>query len=81
MVERKAFMKLAEYDGNPIHFDVWAYKMRGFLQTEPEYVPLLSWIERLALLEEDEQGRRPMSLLGSKVKAMPLGGDPWHGTS
>ena len=67
MTERKGFTKVPEFDGSASTFEVWSYKMRGFLQSEPGYRGLLEWIERLATMEEDDHGNRPMSLLRAKM--------------
>ena len=41
MTERKGFTKVPEFDGSASTFEVWSYKMRGFLQSEPGYRGLL----------------------------------------
>ena len=76
MVERKSFQKLDAYNGQPNQFENWAYKLKGFLQAEPEFRPLLDWIERVAMIEEDESGQRPLTLLGKRIPKP--GDDPWQ---
>ena len=75
MIERKAFQKLEAYNGNAAQFDTWSYKLRGFLCTEPGFRPLLEWVERIATMEEDDAGQRPLTMLG--VRCPSPGMDPW----
>ena len=56
MTERKAYQKLEGYNGSTAQFETWAYKLRGFLNSEIGFRPLLEWIERVAILEEDDGG-------------------------
>ena len=49
--------------------------MRGFLETESGFRPLLEWIERIATIEEDDSGQRPLTLLGRRMPS--IGSDPW----
>ena len=46
------------------------------MNSEIGFRPLLEWIERVAILEEDDGGQRPMTLLGRRTPAP--GGDPWQ---
>ena len=64
LVERKGFAKLAEFDSTPEKFEMWIFKMRGLLQQEPGFRAILEWIHRHATVEEDDEGRRPTTLLG-----------------
>merc|ERR1711884_441995 len=75
MIERKGFQKLETYNGSVGQFDTWAYKLKGFMHTEPGFRPLMEWIEHAAMQEENELGQRPMTLLGNR-KPNP-GADPW----
>ena len=76
MVERKAFQKLESFSGAQAQFETWAFKVRGFLHTEAGFRPLLDWIEKVAMVEEDDHGQRPLTLMGRRTPQP--GGDPLH---
>ena len=70
MVERKGFAKLPEFSVDAGSMDVWLFKFKRFMHQEPDYKPLLKWIEGHAMKEESEEKARPNTLLSSEMQQL-----------
>ena len=68
MIERKGAAKLTEYGGDQAQFELWAYKVRGYLTTEPGYRELFEWIDSVAMMEEKDDEMRLLKLQMSKQR-------------
>ena len=47
--DRKAFSTLPRYTGKVKDFDDWHFKMKQFLESEAEFLPLMMWVEQEGL--------------------------------
>lgn len=83
LMDRKGFVNVLEFSGGADKVDTWVWKLRGFLEEDEVFRPILDWLLKVAIQEKDEHGRRPTTLLGPKG-CVGVGPDAWlpgHGAA